>query len=392
MNERAIFQEALDYSDPAQRQAYLDRVCANDASLRARIEALLHSHHSASQFLQVPAAEQLKPLEDRLTQTLDKNQINAGDEMTPEAESPAVPDLSFLMASTKPGSLGTLGHYEILQLLGQGAFGLVFRAFDEKLHRNVAIKVMNPQLAATSPPRKRFLREARSAAAIKHENIVQVYSVEDQPLPYLVMEFVDGQTLKEMLDHSGPLDVAVILQVGRQIASGLAAAHAQGLIHRDIKPGNILIEAGADQKVKITDFGLARAVDDATMTRTGVISGTPMYMAPEQAMGKPLDQRSDLFSLGSVLYQMASGRPPFRADSTLAVLKRVTDEAPRPIREIIAEVPEWLCAIIAKLQAKLASTTTSTSPRTRYHLKTQIMDIPAAWAGRPKSDPISQMD
>ena len=375
MNERDIFQGALDYPDQAQRQFYLDQTCGNNAALRARIEALLFSHESASQFLQVPAIEQLQPASvGRPLQTADFSSGLSGNAEEDglnhdnfEIESPAAPDLSFLTPSSQPGSLGTLGHYEILQLLGQGAFGLVFKAFDEKLHRHVAIKVMNPALAATSPPRKRFLREARSAAAIRHENIVQVYSVEEQPLPYLVMEYINGQTLKDKLDNSGPLEPAEILHLGRQMANGLAAAHAQGLIHRDIKPGNILIEAGAEQKVKITDFGLARAADDATMTRTGVISGTPMYMAPEQAQGLALDQRTDLFSLGSVLYQMACGRPPFRGPSAIAVLKRVADEAPRPIQEIHSGVSDWLCTIIAKLHAK--------KPENRFQSAKEVADL-----------------
>ena len=137
-----------------------------------------------------------------------------------------------------------------------------------------------------------------------------------------------------------------------QIARGLAAAHEEGLIHRDIKPGNILLESGVEQNVKITDFGLARAADDASLTQSGAIAGTPLYMAPEQAKGRPLDPRADLFSLGSVLYTMASGRPPFRAPSPLAVLKRVAEDTPRPIRQIIPEVPQWLCDLIARLHAK----------------------------------------
>src|SRR5262249_36527038 len=154
-----------------------------------------------------------------------------------------------------------------------------------------------------SPARKRFLREARSSAAVRHDNVVHVYEVGEQPLPYLVMEFVPGETLQQKLDRSGPLGVPEVLRIGRQIAEGLAAAHARDLIHRDIKPGNILLEGGS-QKVKITDFGLARAADDASISQSGVIAGTPMFMAPEQALGHPIDQRADLFSLGSVLYQM----------------------------------------------------------------------------------------
>ena len=254
----------------------------------------------------------------------------------------------------------------MLQILGRGGFGIVFRAFDEVLQRVVALKVMAPQLAATSPARKRFLREARSSAQVRHENVVQVYEVAEQPLPYLAMEFIPGETLQQRLDRTGPVEPAEVVRIGRQIAEGLAAAHATDLIHRDIKPANILLEGG-QEKVKITDFGLARAADDASISQSGIIAGTPMYMAPEQAKGEKLDQRADLFSLGSVLYQMAAGRPPFRANGTVAVLKRVAEDTPRPIREIIPETPQWLCDIIAKLHAK--------DPRERYQSAREVADV-----------------
>ena len=174
---------------------------------------------------------------------------------------------------------------------------------------------------------------------------MQVYAVEEQPLPYLVMEFIPGETLQQRLDRTGPLDVPEVVRIGRQIAEGLAAAHATGLIHRDIKPANILIEggpqrAGEDHRLRAGPGGRRRQ----HLTQSGVVAGTPMYMAPEQAKGETLDHRADLFSLGSVLYAMLH-RPaavPGRA-RTLAVLKRVAEDTPRPIREIIPEVPEWLC-------------------------------------------------
>ncbi len=263
--------------------------------------------------------------------------------------------------------LGRLGHYEVLQVLGQGGFGIVFRAFDDTLQRVVAIKVLAPEMAVNSPARKRFLREARSSAKVRHENVVQVYAVEEEPLPYLVMEFVPGETLQQRIDRTGPLDTAEVLRLGRQIAAGLAAAHDTGLIHRDIKPGNILIEAGPQQHVKITDFGLARAADDASVTQSGIIAGTPMFMAPEQASADTLDHRADLFSLGSVLYTMSSGRPPFRANSTLAVLRRVAEDTPRPILEIVPEVPQWLCSIITRLHAK--------KPEDRFPSAREVADI-----------------
>jgi serine/threonine protein kinase len=165
------------------------------------------------------------------------------------------------------------------------------------------------------------------------------------------MQFISGQSLQQRLDKSGPLAVAEILRIGMQTAEGLAAAHEQGLVHRDIKPANILLENGVE-RVKITDFGLARAVDDASLTRSGVVAGTPLYMAPEQARGEPVDHRADLFSLGCVLYTLATGRPPFRAATTVAVLRRICEDEARPIRELNAEIPDWLSAIADKLLAK----------------------------------------
>jgi hypothetical protein len=221
-----------------------------------------------------------------------------------------------------------------------------------KLRRMVAIKVLSPTLAVTSPPRKRFLREARAGAAVNHENVVQVYSVEEVPLPYLVMEFVDGHSLQDKMNREGPLELPDIVEIGGQIASGLAAAHALGLVHRDIKPGNILLSGGVEQKVKITDFGLARAAADASLTQSGMLIGTPLYMAPEQARAERVDHRADLFSLGSVLYAMACGHPPFRAADTFAVLRRVAEDTPRPLQEMIPELPGWLVVLIGKLLAK----------------------------------------
>src|SRR5262249_15567023 len=274
--------------------------------------------------------------------------------------------LMFLAPPTRPDALGRIGHFEVLRVLGRGAFGIVFRTFDEMLQRVVALKVMAPQLAATSPARKRFLREARSSAQVRHENVVQVYEIGEQPLPYLAMEYIPGETLQQKLNRVGPLDVAEVLRIGGQIAEGLAAAHAMDLIHRDIKPGNVLLEGG-QQKVKITDFGLARTADDASISQSGIIAGTPMYMAPEQAHGQPLDQPADLFPLGSVLYQMVTGRPPFRANTTVAVLKRVAEDRPRAIREIIPETPQWLCDIIAKLHAK--------DPGDRYQSAREVAEV-----------------
>src|SRR5438132_1739769 len=230
--------------------------------------------------------------------------------------------------------------------------GIVLKAFDPGLHRVVAIKVLAPQLATSGTARKRFTREAQAAAAVSHDHVVTIHAVEEaNGIPYLVMHYVAGMSLQERLDKSGPLELKEILRIGMHTAAGLAAAHAQGLVHRDIKPANILLENGV-QRVKITDFGLARAADDASLTQSGVVAGTPQYMAPEQANGEAVDHRADLFSLGSVLYAMCTGRPPFCASTAMAVLRRVSDDTPRSIKELNPEIPDWLIAIVDKLHAK----------------------------------------
>ncbi|HEY1381299.1 MAG TPA: protein kinase, partial [Gemmataceae bacterium] len=261
--------------------------------------------------------------------------------------------LDFLDPPGRPGSLGRIGPYEVLEEVGRGGMGVVLKALDPGLHRVVAIKVLAPQLAVSGTARKRFTREARAAAAVQHENVVTIHAVEEfKGLPYLVMQYVAGPSVQQRLsDDGGPLPVAEVLRIGTQTAAGLAAAHAQGLVHRDVKPANILLENGVE-RVKLTDFSLARAIDDASVTQTGVVAGTPPYMAPEQARGEALDHRADLFSLGSVLYALCTGRPPFRGSNSLDVLRRVSEDTPVSIRTLNPEIPAWLETIVRKLMAK----------------------------------------
>ena len=187
MNERAIFEAALEIHDRAQRLSFLEKICAGDADLKTRIEQLLSTNEGIGSFLDIPAMEQLQPGTNGPVPSETAFTPPPPCEEEEHEEDIRSIVLNLLSPSQKPDSIGKLGHYEIVQILGQGGFGIVLKAFDERLHRNVAIKVMHPHMAATSPPRKRFLREARASAAIRHENIVQVYSVEEQPLPYLVM-------------------------------------------------------------------------------------------------------------------------------------------------------------------------------------------------------------
>jgi serine/threonine protein kinase/protein involved in polysaccharide export with SLBB domain len=269
-----------------------------------------------------------------------------------EAFSSRTTVLKLLAPTDDDRMIGRWGSYEVVGVVGMGGMGVVLKAFDAALNRYVAIKVLAPHLGSSGAARRRFSREAKASAAVVHDNVIEIYGVSEAAgLPYLVMPYVRGPSLQRRLDDEGTLELAEILRVGMQAAAGLAAAHAQGLVHRDVKPANILLADGIE-RVKLTDFGLARAADDASLTKTGVIAGTPQYMSPEQARGEPVDQRSDLFSLGSVLYAMCAGRPPFRAETSYGVLRRITDEEPRPIREINPGIPEWLCGIVARLMAK----------------------------------------
>ena len=243
-------------------------------------------------------------------------------------------DLNFLPPSVQPEMLGRLGRYEIEGLIGRGGTGIVFRGHDTELHQSVAVKVLAPHLAASPVARQRFAREAKAAASITHPNVVAIHNVQaDAPMPFMAMQYVDGMTLQRLVTTNGALEIASIFRVTGQLLDGLAAAHARGLVHRDIKPANILVGQNTD-RIWLTDFGLAYVADATVLTGTGVIAGTPQYMSPEQVRGEPLDQRSDLFSLGSVLYFLCSGRCPFNAENTLAVLHQIVTTEPVSLRTL----------------------------------------------------------
>jgi serine/threonine protein kinase len=355
MNEETIFAAAREKKTPAERQAYLDEACAGNVGVRAAVDELLRADADAGSFLDHPPAGMEATV---ISGSSSKDTVNAGHWAAA---------LPFLKPCDKPGRIGLLDQYEIIEVVGHGGMGAVLRAFDTKLSRVVAVKVMSPTLAASATSVKRFLREATTAASVHHDHVVTIHAVDDSHAPpYLVMQFVEGQTLQEKIDREGALALAQILRIGSQAAAGLAAAHKLGLIHRDVKPANILLENGVE-RVKITDFGLARAADDVQMTQTGIIAGTPQYMSPEQARGEPVDARSDLFSLGSVLYTMCTGRPAFRADNPVAVLRRVCDDMPRPIHEVNAEIPLWLEAIVEKLLAK--------NPADRFQSAAEVAEL-----------------
>ena len=237
--------------------------------------------------------------------------------------------LGLLSPSSEPGSLGRLGDYEVMGVVGRGGMGVVWQGFDPRLRRKVAIKVLAPHLVRNPSARERFLREAQAAAAVTHEHLVTIHHVGEQGgTPYLVMPLLEGETLCERL-RKERLPLAEVLRIGRETAEGLAAAHAQKLVHRDVKPANVWLE-GSGAKVKVLDFGLVRRVEDAALTQEGMLVGTPAYVSPEQASGGAVDERADLFGLGVMVYEMCTGRTPFQGQALLEVLAAIASHTPPP--------------------------------------------------------------
>jgi tRNA A-37 threonylcarbamoyl transferase component Bud32 len=242
------------------------------------------------------------------------------------------------------------GKYEILDKIGQGAMGEVYRARDASLNRELALKTINRETSADEMLRKRFRREAQSAAGLSHPNIITVYDFgQEQDRLFMAMELLQGSDLKAVIARKELTTLDAKLAVMEQIADGLAFAHSRGVVHRDLKPANIHVQPGG--QVKIVDFGLAH-VSGSDMTRTGMVMGTPHYMSPEQVRGEKVDTRSDVFSLGCIFYELLAGQRPFDAESMHSVLFKVLQEEPRSIRELSPDVPVVLVQVVERALAK----------------------------------------
>lgn len=258
----------------------------------------------------------------------------------------------YLTPPGHPELLGRIGKYDVERVLGSGGMGVVFKAFDQDLNRPVAIKVLARHLAHNGSAKQRFTREAKAVAAVVNPHVVSIYNVDtSEAAPFLVMQYVGGESLQTRVDREGPLDAIELLRIATHAATGIEAAHEQGVVHRDIKPGNILLEQGAAHAL-VTDFGLAQTLDDASLTQSGIIAGTPHYMSPEQAQGHQTDARSDLYSLGAVMYFMATGRPPFRAEKPMGVLHRICKDTQTPVWQINSNIPLQVNDIIDRLLRK----------------------------------------
>jgi serine/threonine protein kinase len=315
--------------------------------------------------------------------------------------SPAAPAPSATgSVTTARGAAPALGDagppltdYRIVQKLGEGGMGAVYLAEDAKLGRKVAIKTMRPELAAQKENRDRFAREARAAATVESDYIVPILHVGEASdgTPFIAMPFLKGEMLDSRIKREPVTPLGVLVKVAREVSDGLAAAHAAGLIHRDIKPGNIWLEGDLSaeelgrqiKRCKILDFGLARSVDkdDANLTASGAILGTPAYMAPEQARGEKVDHRADLFSLGVTLYRMATGQGPFKGANAMAVLISLVNETPPPVRTLRPDLPPALANLIDQLMCKDASGRPQSAAEVATTVRQLVKDIQANRAG-----------
>ncbi len=324
------------------------------------------------------------------TQRILKDSLSLATPVEPSPTPPIENAVAWVVNLLKPArdshSIGMLDGWPVREVIGQGGMGVVLKVWDEELHRPLAVKLLSPMLASNGASRQRFFREAQAAAAVVHPNIVPIYTVaSDGVLPYLVMPFVAGGNLQQRIDREGPLPLTEVLSVGVQIAEALVAAHRLGLVHRDIKPANILLDDGG-HRVLLSDFGLARTIDDASLTNSGMVAGTPQYMSPEQARGLSIDHRSDLYSLGAVLYAMATGRPPVRGDSMLAILRRVGEEQPIPVYDINETMPLWLDRLVQRFLEKQVDARIANA-----HDAVELLRTSLAHARAPARNPLPQV-
>jgi tetratricopeptide (TPR) repeat protein len=314
----ALLDEALE-RPAGERRAFLDEAYTGDPELRAQMEALLAADEEAGGFLATPAHQAAAAL--------------------------------LAEASGEAARLGReLGSYRLVREIGSGGMGVVYEAEDTRLRRRVAIKLLPPEFSRDRASKERFLREARAASTLDDPNICTVHDIgEHDGQLYIVMAYYEGETLKERLAR-GPLPVSEARQVAIEVARALLRAHEAGIVHRDIKPANVMLTRQG--KVKILDFGIAKMRGDATLTRAGSSLGTPAYMSPEQVRGDPVDGRTDIWSLGVLLYEMLAGRRPFPGDDERAVLSAIQSRKPEPLERIRPEVPPELSRTVARALAK----------------------------------------
>ncbi len=271
----------------------------------------------------------------------------------------------------------TISHYRIIEKLGEGGMGVVYRAEDTRLERTVALKFLSPDMTRDASATERFVQEAKAAAALNHPNICTVHEIDEADgRTFIAMECVEGENLKVKIT-SGTLELNEAVDVAAQVAEGLAAAHERGIVHRDIKPANIVVTPGS--RAKIMDFGLVRMAGGAQLTRLGTTVGTVAYMSPEQARGETVDHRTDIWSLGVVLYEMLTGKRPFTGDRDQTVIYSILNDDPESITSHVSGVPPEIAGILVKALAK--------DPTARYQSAGNLAADLKAFRQRLTSDP-----
>ncbi len=310
---KQIALQAMDL-EPAQRAVFLDAEAGDDQDLRRRVEKLM-----------------------------------AADAKSRDTFAKAIGEAALELNGPRADRIS---HYEIIEKIGEGGMGVVYKAQDTKLDRSVALKFLAPHLLRDPDARKRFEREARASAALDHPNICTVHEIDQADgHTFIALAFLDGETLSAKIAE-GPLEIADARSIAIQLAEGLAAAHDQGVVHRDIKPDNVMLVRGPKRLAKIMDFGLAQLAGSTKLTGDGSTMGTIAYMSPEQAQGDDVDQRSDIWSLGAILYEMLAGKPPFRGEYDQAVIYSILNEDPLPLSELREDVPIDLVRIVGKALTK----------------------------------------
>jgi|GEM_PF-1916320 len=330
---------------------------------RQRLEQILNADTIAESLTKSGTTLDDGILDEKILQSIFSLRTFAADSLLPVQQGEADQKFDFLESASHENELGRLGPFIIRRVLGRGGVGIVFEADHQHLERRVALKVIRPERAADSLTRKRFLREAKAACKISSDYVATVYEMgEANGVVFIAMEFLTGRTLNEVLSTNSKLPIPIVLRIGGEVAAGMATVHAEGLVHRDIKPANIFLE-GCEfendgqsirfRRAKILDFGLARPLQlDQHLTKTGTVIGTPSYMAPEQARGHRVDARSDLFSLGCVLYQMIAGQVPFPGPTLMQVLHSLTHVNPPPLTSLRAETPSMLDNLVFQLLSR----------------------------------------
>jgi len=351
MNPYDLFEKLTAMADSRSQDEFLRQIASENPAIAQTLREMLSNFKPDDPFLETPAIEQLAQLENT-TEFLDALEVKLQE---PRRYNKSDLALDFLTPSSTSETLGTLAGYEVYEILGYGGSGIVFRVLDPNLGKWFAIKVMHPDQVADLVARKRFLQEARTLAKIDHENIVRIYRVEESPIPFLVMELIHGHSLDQVIERSGAIELEQFLSISIQIAQGLVTAHDQGIIHRDIKPSNILLTDTDPTIAKITDFGLARTQSDLRLTKTGSVVGTPWYMSPEQIRDEAIDARSDLFSLGCVMYEMLCGQKPFTGANPYFVLNNIVSKDLLDTKSSLVGIPEPIEQLISKLLQKQPS-------------------------------------